>query len=697
MYLLSLHYQNARLNGHGRFSPKRRGNFVAKWTLLPACDRNLELLRLIAASCNSPPCLGRIPFPFPTLRSATEGPLVAAHLRVLHTPTDHCKVRNGKAAGGVHLDPKGEMKPLSRTRDGNFFPDFIRRNPSAKSRTGRDFLLAYGDEFSAHENDDDFDFTDPLFRSRRIQSLFTSSFPLTDPVAFLNILFHRGLRNKRLAPRSALERICGLLQKHLALDLDHWLQSPADAGVEWDKIPTSLRNPILLLLDAVRHTLDAFPKAKTPLDLPGLILMHRPHRYCEKSLFSAWLALVDELFPNMQFLFTATPAEVRRVPENLLGKRLPLPAQKGADSVPSIRAGKVDVLLVDVDGRLPNLALMKLSSHFQTKGRRVLLTRRATGCLSAREVYASCIFTRPASSIKIMALRDFYGDSLQLGGSGIDPRGRLPAEIEALPPDYRLYPELGDRAIGFLSRGCPRRCRFCIVPLKEGPPRQVSDLETLLEGGRRKKLILLDDNLLSLPQADRLLEEMASWQIMVNFTQTLDLRLVDRTRATLLRRISCSNTRFTRRNYHFSLNDCRNLERLRKKYDLFGFSSMENVEFICMYGYNTTLAEDLERFRFLRSLPGAYVFTQKYQPIPGGPSPHLADFFEGDPDSLISNLIKIEFKQNMKSMENYYRWVSRMYAETFGKLHMPLVDTIFRYNQRDLRGKYLATLAGLNR
>jgi hypothetical protein len=115
-----------------------------------------------------------------------------------------------------------------------------------------------------------------------------------------------------------------------------------------------------------------------------------------------------------------------------------------------------------------------------------------------------------------------------------------------------------------------------------------------------------------------------------------------------------------------------------------------------MYGYNTTLAEDVARFRFLRALPGAYVFTQRYQPVLGGPPPDMAAFFEGDPDRLIEELISIEFTQNMKSMETYYRWLSRFYAETFGRLHMPLVDTIFRYNRRQHKGRYIATLAGLS-
>jgi hypothetical protein len=82
------------------------------------------------------------------------------------------------------------------------------------------------------------------------------------------------------------------------------------------------------------------------------------------------------------------------------------------------------------------------------------------------------------------------------------------------------------------------------VPHKEGATRQVGDLNDLLENGRRKKLILLDDNILSHPRADDLLEDMAREGLMVNFNQNLDIRL-------------------------------------------------------------------------LRSLPGAYVFVQEYQPFPG--------------------------------------------------------------------------------
>ncbi len=271
----------------------------------------------------------------------------------------------------------------------------------------------------------------------------------------------------------------------------------------------------------------------------------------------------------------------------------------------------------------------------------------------------------------------------------MDLEKRLPSAIDRLPADYSLYPELGDRGMGFLTRGCPFACPFCIVPRKEGPPRQVASLDELLPDGQRK-LILLDDNILAHPRAGDLLEEMAARDLMVNFTQTLDLRLLDEEKIRLIKRIHSSNLRFTRRVVHFSLNDNRNLGEVRQKYDSFGFTRRDNVEFICMYGFNTTLAEDVDRFRFLRSLPGAYVFVQKYMPILGGPPPSMSNFFDDRAEQLLDELIGIVFTQNMKSMENYYRWVSKEFVLTFGKIHQGLVDAIFRYNRRERRGLYLA-------
>ena len=228
------------------------------------------------------------------------------------------------------------------------------------------------------------------------------------------------------------------------------------------------------------------------------------------------------------------------------------------------------------------------------------------------------------------------------------------------------------------------------MPAKEGPPRQVSDLDTLLQG--RRKLILLDDNLLAHPAALSLREEMARRNLAVNFNQTLDLRRLTPEIARLLRRIRRSNVLFTRSCYHFSLNDARHAEALRPQYALLGTRSRDNAEFVWMYGFSTSLAEDVQRSRFLRSLPGAYVIVQRYPPLPGGPAPELSRLFDDQADALMDELVRIIFPQNMKSMETYYRWLALQCAAQRGRIHRRLVETLFRYNARPRMSGFLRRL-----
>ena len=185
--------------------------------------------------------------------------------------------------------------------------------------------------------------------------------------------------------------------------------------------------------------------------------------------------------------------------------------------------------------------------------------------------------------------------------------------------------------------------------------------------------------------------------LQVNFNQTLDLALVTRETAALLRRIRAANVKFTRPVLHFSLNDAHRLDLLRRHYRWLGTDTRDNVEFICMYGFNTTLAEDVARFEFLRGLPGAYVFVQRYRPVPGGPEPDLSRFFDDRADERLDALLRVCFQQNMKSMEVYYRWLCGLYARQRGRIHRPLVDTLFRYNDRHCMGAYLAKLDTLCR
>jgi hypothetical protein len=214
-----------------------------------------------------------------------------------------------------------------------------------------------------------------------------------------------------------------------------------------------------------------------PLDTPAFMLFDRPDRFCTRRVFPRWAKLMDTLLPNTQFLITLDQPSRRVFPQSLLSGTCRLPVPEDQPRKFALQLPRKAVLLVDLDSRLPNLALMKLSRFFKDQGRRAVLVQREARLAGVECVYASGVFSTPSTPDRLSKLRRYYADALIAGGTGIDASLRLPAEVECLPADYSLYPELGDCAIGFLTRGCPFQCAFCVVPVKEGGVRQVSDLD----------------------------------------------------------------------------------------------------------------------------------------------------------------------------------------------------------------------------
>ena len=695
MYLLDLHFENALANGDGAVSFRVRDS-IPKWTILGSRQPDRELVRLATVVCGGAPFVSRLSEEMPPLCRDHARPLRLEYVLARHPPHDAPSKNMPIVGNGLRIGPRTGVARLGRREWRHISSELPARQPTLANGNSAYFLLGYGPRL-VPKTREDFDFEDPFHRTSRFHSLLDPGVGITNPVAFLTRLHHKAVRISRFPAVQTMRRTTELFAQRLQIDTSPWWNKDCRFEHEWQRLRAWQRRAALPLIDAIRHAVDASPRMGHPLAAPGVVILDRPDLLCPVHRFVEYMRIFDALLPAMQFIVTLAPRNRRRFPQDLRRTRLPLPvavqpAEKQSRT-PSPPRGSI--LLVDVDGRLPNVALMKLSAHFKLRGRRVHLVRKEAFVNQPHEVWASCVFHAATSRRRVSRLRAHYGDSLRIGGSGIDLAQRLPAEAEQLPADYTLYPELGDRAIGFLTRGCPGSCAFCVVPTKEGRPRQVADLDTLLRG--RSKLILLDDNILAHPNAAEFLEDMVRRDIQVNFNQTLDLRRLDVEKTALLRRIRCKDVRFKRDNYHFSLNDAQGLARVRREYERLGFGARDNVEFICMYGYNTTLAQDVQRFRFLRSLPGAYVFTQRYQPFPGAPRPKLGNFFDENADDLLDALVSIVFTQNMKSMEVYYRWVSREYARTFGRLHKGLADTIFKYNNRQAKGRYLATLAGTRR
>ena len=179
----------------------------------------------------------------------------------------------------------------------------------------------------------------------------------------------------------------------------------------------------------------------------------------------------------------------------------------------------MDIGLIDVDGHnWPNLALMKLSAYHKRCGDAVEMWN---GLKHYNRVYMSRVFDDTYTRDMPYCIS---ADEIIRGGTGYDLKSRLPEEVEHVYPDYELYGVRGE-AYGYLTRGCPRACAFCIVSEKEGrASKKVADLSEFWRGQRVIKL--LDPNLLASCDADVLLQQLAESGAYVDFTQGLDARLL---------------------------------------------------------------------------------------------------------------------------------------------------------------------------
>ena len=179
----------------------------------------------------------------------------------------------------------------------------------------------------------------------------------------------------------------------------------------------------------------------------------------------------------------------------------------------------MDIGLIDVDGHnWPNLALMKLSAYHKRCGDAVEMWN---GLKQYDRVYMSRVFDDTYTRDMPYCIS---ADEIIRGGTGYDLKSRLPEEIEHVYPDYGLYGVRGE-AYGYLTRGCPRACAFCIVSDKEGrASKKVANLNEFWRGQRVIKL--LDPNMLASCEADALLQQLAESGAYVDFTQGLDARLL---------------------------------------------------------------------------------------------------------------------------------------------------------------------------
>lgn len=172
--------------------------------------------------------------------------------------------------------------------------------------------------------------------------------------------------------------------------------------------------------------------------------------------------------------------------------------------------------LIDVDSNsFPNLALMKISAYHKSIGNAPKFVRLG----KYDKTYISKVFTYTPDYIKSLSK---LGEIIK-GGSGYDLKNKLPINIDNMLPDYSIY-NITDKAYGFLTRGCNYKCNWCVVPKKEGKPKPYRDIEDILQG--RKKVILMDNNILATNYGLTQIEKIIKLGIRVDFNQGIDARLI---------------------------------------------------------------------------------------------------------------------------------------------------------------------------
>lgn len=251
--------------------------------------------------------------------------------------------------------------------------------------------------------------------------------------------------------------------------------------------------------------------------------------------------------------------------------------------------------LVDVDGHnFPNFALMKISAYHKAQGDIVEWADPLFGG-GYDKVYMSKIFTfSPVYPYE-------FDCEVVKGGTGYDIKSRLPIEIEASPAmDYTIYPDC-EYSLQFFSRGCIRKCPFCLVKEKEGYIHPVQPVELNPNG---KWIEVLDNNFFANPDWKKSIEYLLNTGQQVKL-HGVDIRIMTEEQAYWLDRLRLKG------NIHIAW-DLPALDLTQKLQEVTKYIKAHKLTCYVLVGYNSTIEQDMFRIDTLRRF-GICPFVQPYR------------------------------------------------------------------------------------
>ena len=266
-----------------------------------------------------------------------------------------------------------------------------------------------------------------------------------------------------------------------------------------------------------------------------------------------------------------------------------------------MKIGIFDADLLDNGTRHPNLALMKISGYYKELGNEVVLIPSYEEDLSEyNKFFISKVFSFTKVPDKILKLKNLIKGGT--GFFGIDAQN-LPDEIEHHKPDYELYKEYInskidsgekrvkyadylDYSIGFTTRGCFRKCDFC-VNKKYDRPFLHSPVNEFLDEDR-PYIYLWDDNFLAFSGWEQILDDLNKTGKPFQFRQGLDIRLMTDNKAKALSSVKYHG------DYIFAFDHIEDKELIIRKLKLWKRYTNKTTKLYVLCAYDSQDEKDIE-------------------------------------------------------------------------------------------------------